>query len=326
MTDMDSGKPDNGIKDRPKGPVARFFISIGANIVRLMGTNVLFLIFNIPAMVVAYFYSIFVIPTLWSSYDIHTLLNIAQTDPMQDFTYVMFLLFLAVFVLLLVTSLLVCVGPLQAGFAQVYKDIRSGSIVSVFGSFKKGVKENWKKGLIVMINGLLVTAVFLLSVNFYLRMEMTVGTIIGGLFMFLTVLFVIVQNYVYTLMVYTDLRVGQMYKNAFLLILLSPVKTFGLIIAGFAVYLIIPFVLLALYSYLTIGIFAFLYSFLAIAMIQYLISCASAGLIEKYVADDGSVLSFDNYFEIYPEDDYQDDVELDDEDNEDDEDSGKSGQ
>ena len=45
------------------------------------------------------------------------------------------------FIVSITASLLVSVGPFQAGFAQVYKDIRNGTSVSLFGSFKVGLRE-----------------------------------------------------------------------------------------------------------------------------------------------------------------------------------------
>ena len=196
-----------------------------------------------------------------------------------------------------------------------------------------------------MVNGLLVSAVFLLSINFYVRLDLTLGSVIGGLFMFLTVLFSIVQNYVYTLMVYTDLRVGSMYKNAILLVLLSPGRTVGLVMLGLMNYMFFPVVLLGLYSYLTIGIFTFLYSFLAISLTQYLISCAAAGLIEKNVSAYELVSTSDpvsGFNKNDPdEEDREDlldkiaekilkisgdsDIELDEEDDEEDDDTGDPG-
>ncbi len=329
--------PDNSNVEeikRPRGPVARFFMSGWTNIVRLMAVNVLFIVFNIPAIIISYFYSIFVIPALWPSFNLGSLLTVTAEDGTQAVSYQMFMLLMVFFITLMVSSLLVCVGPFQAGFSQVYKDMRNGCIVSVFSSFKQGLKGNWKKGLIVMINGMLVSAVMLLSINFYLRLELTVAVMIGGLFMLLFIMFILIQNYVYQLMVSTDLSVGKLYKNAILLVLIKFGNSLGFFIIITLLYVLVPFYLLMSASYLTLGIFLFFYSFLVIAWVQYMLSYYSGYLIDKYVAEDNAdpegpfVHRHDDEYEFYIEDenDYTNDdsaLELD-RDNENDEEDNPS--
>ena len=280
------------LEERAKGPFAHFFISGWNHLVRLMGVNVLFLLFNIPAIAIAFGLSLVFMPGLISAFDLYQLISVPSNEGSitPKVTYVvssdLLLLLFVFFVVSMVASLLVCVGPFQTGFAQVYKDIRNGTSVSLFGSFKVGLKENWKKSLVSMFIGILFSAIIILAISFYFNMNTDLGIVIGTVFCVIYVAFIIVQNFAYNLMVTTDLKLGKIYKNSilFLLIRFGHCLGFGIIVALF--YIIIPFVLLMSASYITLGVFIFLYSFLVISWVQYGLSYYTGCLIDRYVAED----------------------------------------
>jgi len=184
----------------------------------------------------------------------------------------------------LLSSTLICIGPFQTGFAQVYKDIVSENSVSFFSSFKTGLRNNWKKGLVSMLISIVLTPVLLLAIGFYLNFQSGIGTIIGAVFIVLLFALILVQNFVYTLIVSTDLKLTRIYKNALLFVLIRFVPCLGISLIVILFYVIIPFILLMSASYLTLGIFMFLYSFFVISWVQYFISFYTGRLIEKYVA------------------------------------------
>ena len=275
-------------EERAKGPFAHFFISGWNHLVRLMGVNVLFMLFNIPSLAVAFGFGVKFMPGLINGFELHSYISIydsAGTDKIVISQQLLSLLFVF-FIVSLVSSLLVCIGPFQAGFAQVYKDIRNGTSVSLFGSFKVGLKENWKKSLVSMFIGIVFSAVIILAVSFYLNMKTDVGIVIGTVFCVLYIAFILIQNFVYNLMVTTDLKLGQIYKNAllFLLIRFAHCLALGIVVSLF--YIIIPFYLLMSASYVTLGIFVFLYSFVVVSCVQYGLSYYSGCLVDKYVAEE----------------------------------------
>ena len=275
-------------EERAKGPFAHFFISGWNHLVRLMGVNVLFMLFNIPSLAVAFALGVIFLPGLINGFDLHSYISIydsAGTDKIVISQQLLSLLFVF-FIVSLVSSLLVCIGPFQAGFAQVYKDIRNGTSVSLFGSFKVGLKENWKKSLASMFIGIVFSAVIILAVSFYLNMKTDVGIVIGTVFCVLYIAFILIQNFVYNLMVTTDLKLGQIYKNAllFLLIRFAHCLALGIVVSLF--YIIIPFYLLMSASYVTLGIFVFLYSFVVVSWVQYGLSYYTGCLVDKYVAEE----------------------------------------
>lgn len=283
---QDNNKNSNISEERAKGPFAHFFISGWNHLVRLMGVNVLFLLFNIPSLAIAFGFSIVFMPGLVSAFNLNKFISITADAGTEVVSYQLLSLLMVFFVISVTASLLICIGPFQTGFAQVYKDIRNGTSVSLFGSFKVGLKENWKKALASTFIGIFLSAVFILAVSFYLNMKTDLGIVIGTVFCVLYVAFILVQNFAYNLMVTTDLKLGQIYKNSllFLLIRFGHCLALGIVVILF--YILIPFVLLMSASYTTLGIFIFLYSFLVIAWVQYGLSYYTGRLIDRYVAED----------------------------------------
>ena len=291
---MGQNKTDNGIyfSERAKGPFAHFFMSGWNHLVRLMAVNALFLLFNIPAIAIAFLYGVVFLPGLVNAFDLSKFITVPNNDGVvlsaenTQLSFQLVSLLFVFFVVSIVASLLICVGPFQAGFAQVYKDIKNGTSVSLFSSFKTGLKENWKKSLGAMFIGMIFSAVIILAVDFYMNLGSDVGIVIATIFCVLYFAFILVQNFVYNLMVSTDLELGKIYKNAILFILLrfGPCLTLGIVVALF--YIVIPFVLLMSSSYTTLGIFVFLYSFVVIAWVQYGMAFYTGQLIDRYVAAD----------------------------------------
>lgn len=275
---------DPEVSNKPKGPVARFFNAGWSNLVRLMATNAFFILFNIPAIILARVIAVYFVPWIAPHFiDVHSYI-----DPVtgNDDGVIQLFFFLVFFLIsFLLSSTLVCIGPFQTGFAQVYKDIINSNSVSFFSSFRTGLFNNWKKGLVSMLISIVLTPVLLLAIGFYLNINSGIGTIIGSVFIVLLFALILVQNFVYTLIVSTDLKLSKIYKNAILFVLIRFVPCLGISLVVVIFYVIIPFILLMSASYLTLGIFMFLYSFFVIAWVQYFISLYAGRLIEKYVAN-----------------------------------------
>lgn len=288
-------KDKKDLEERAKGPFARFFNTGWNHLVRLMGVNVLFMLFNIPALAIAFGFAIVFMPGLITAFDLQKFISVPAnqgsiTPAMTTVvSYQLLSLLFVFFIVSIVASLLICIGPFQTGFAQVYKDIRNGTSVSLFSSFKVGMKENWKKALVSTFIGIVFSAVIILAVSFYLNMKTDVGIIIGTVFCVLFVAFILIQNFAYNLMVTTDLKLGQIYKNALLFILIRFGHCLALGIVAALFYIIIPFVLLMSASYTTLGLFIFLYSFVVIAWVQYGLSYYTGCLVDRYVAADEEV-------------------------------------
>ena len=281
----DKSTDDIETLNKEPGTVARFFISGWSNIVRMMASNALFVIFNIPALIFASFMSMQFVPWI-APYFIDVDSYIDPVTGNDDAVIQLYFLLVLFLMMLLVSSALICIGPFQTGFAQVYKDIRNNTSVSFFTSFKTGIKTGWKKGIVSMIIGIVITPVLLLAAGFYLNFHSTVGTIIGVVFIVLFFMFILIQNFFYTLVVSTDLKLGKIYKNAILFLFIKLLPGIGAVLVVLVFYILIPFLLLLSASYLTLGIFMFLYSFLVVSWVQYFLSYYTGYLIDRYVALD----------------------------------------
>ena len=260
-----------------KDIVIGFFKNGWANIVRLMAANVLFILFNIPSILLSYFLSssfVFVFSRIfnWDS--------LLRNDD-DVISYWMYMLLIIFFINALVSSCLICIGPFQAGFSNLYKNIRNGSSVSLFSDFKSGLKNNVGKSIGAMIIGLLATFISLLAVSFYINFN----KYLAMLFVILMFALVLIQNFVYQLIVSTDLSLFKIYKNAFLLLLIRFIPNIGVSLVVFVFYIAVPFYLLMSASYLTLGIFVFLYSFLCISWVQYFLNSYTRRLIERFVKE-----------------------------------------
>ena len=275
---------DPEVSNKPKGPLSRFFINGWSNLIRLMASNAFFILFNIPAIILAGVVAVYFVPWIAPHFiDVHSYIDpVTGNDDGVIQLYFFLVFFLITFLL---SSTLVCIGPFQTGFAQVYKDIINNNSVSFFSSFRTGLFNNWKKGLVSMLISIVLTPVLLLAIGFYLNFNSGIGTIIGSVFIVLLFALILVQNFVYTLIVSTDLKLSKIYKNAILFVLIRFVPCLGISLVVIIFYVIIPFILLMSASYLTLGIFMFLYSFFVIAWVQYFISFYAGRLIEKYVAN-----------------------------------------
>lgn len=260
-----------------KDIVIGFFKNGWANNVRLMAANVLFILFNIPSILLSYFLSssfVFVFSRIfnWDS--------LLRNDD-DVISYWMYMLLIIFFINALVSSCLICIGPFQAGFSNLYKNIRNGSSVSLFSDFKSGLKNNVGKSIGAMIIGLLATFISLLAVSFYINFN----KYLAMLFVILMFALVLIQNFVYQLIVSTDLSLFKIYKNAFLLLLIRFIPNIGVSLVVFVFYIAVPFYLLMSASYLTLGIFVFLYSFLCISWVQYFLNSYTRRLIERFVKE-----------------------------------------
>ena len=130
---------DSDTNVKAKFDIAGFFTSGWSHLVRMMSVNVLFIVFNIPSILVSFLLSFIFLPVMIPAFDWERFLYIETLLSAE-----LYFLLVVFFICFLLSGLLVCIGPFQAGFTQVYRDIRNGTSFSLFGSFKTGLKNNWK--------------------------------------------------------------------------------------------------------------------------------------------------------------------------------------
>lgn len=317
--------------EQEHGPVYNFLYSFKTHFLTLMSVNLLFSIFNIPMFFVAFAFTIFILPILNDTFvpanfvefmaEAGLVGNETINDIGAEASYQLYYLIVVFCVMFLVGSGLFCVGPFQAGFSKIYRNLYRQEGVFIIADFKDGVKENWKQALASMIISLVVSAVSLFAIGFYLNSGTTLTTVFGTFFVLFFFVFIIVQNMVNTMIVSVDMPLHKMYRNAFLFFLIKFGPCVGLLGIIVLMLLVIPFALILTTTYAAYGFLVFYYLTFVFFFIQYMLAFFTGELISTYIgkAPSASDEEFDDL-----DDDDEDNNELPGPDGEDEEESDDS--
>lgn len=286
--------PKDDFVPEQHGPVFNFFYSLKTHFFTITSVNLLFLVFNIPMMLVAFAFVLLFLPYLNSVFvpadfvqfmiDSGVVGNQSINDVGADAAYQIYYLIVLFCVMFLLGSTLLVIGPFQAGFTQIYRNLHRQESVFIFSDFKDGMKNNWKQSLGASIISIVVTALCLLAIGFYLNVGTTWGTAIGTFFVILFFVFIIMQNMVYMMIVSRDIPLAKIYKNALLFFLLKFGPCMGLILMLIVMLILIPSMLLITTTYFAYAVVVFYYIVLVFGVVQYTIAYFTGELIKEYIA------------------------------------------
>ncbi len=185
-----------------------FFQVLGRKFWKLIEFNLIYLIFNIPSVVIAYFLSGYLISSL----------------PLSVATPADIVIFLFVYgfppMMLLMAIPNIAVGPAQAGLTYILRCFSYENPTFYWSDFKDKMKENFKQGIVVSLINLAVF-IFILM-DFYLYSQLSKGgssillVAANGILFLILVLFIMMGMYIYPMMVTYELKIKYLYKNAFL--------------------------------------------------------------------------------------------------------------
>jgi uncharacterized membrane protein YesL len=262
---FDYSKPGPGVpKDAPpKAPILLFFELLQRKFWNLVKLNLMFNLFNIPALILGLYMMLTFFPDM-------EILNGSASDPNL----------LALDVLLKFTSLaillcipMVTVGPAQAGFTYVLRNYSREEHAFIWSDFKEHALKNFKQSLIVSAIDFVLTFIMLWSIKTYAALM--AGSILMTIGMVLTVLvfviFVLMHIYIYPLMVTFNLSLKQLYKNAliFAVIKLPMNILIGLLCAALIelslgrVFAFNPVIGIIIYIFITTALIGFITNFYA---------------------------------------------------------------
>jgi uncharacterized membrane protein YesL len=239
---FDYNRPGPGVpKDAPpKPPVIVFFEILQRKFWNLIKVNMLFLVFNIPALVLGMFVMLAFFPTILPD-------AFESADNLINDTIVKFILLTLMMCVPMITT-----GPAQAGFTYVLRNYAREEHAFIWGDFKEHALKNLKQSLAVSTINFFATFVVLTSIRMYWAL-MDVGGIpslpglIGlGIMVMVFIVFACMNIYIYPMMVTFDLNLKQLYKNAFIFAVIKFLPNLGiLLLNAFIVFLtfglIIPF-------------------------------------------------------------------------------------
>lgn len=185
-----------------------FFQVLGRKFWKLISMNLIFLIFNIPSIIISFFLSGYVI-NVFSPF-IENADEMAAVLFVYSFPLLMFLMVIPA----------ITVGPAQAGLTYLLRCFSYELPTFYWSDFKDKMKENLKQGIAVSLINLV--AIVLLIIDFYLYDQMTDNgsnfmlSAANGLLIVVFLLFVMMSMYIYPMMVSYELNLKNLYKNAFL--------------------------------------------------------------------------------------------------------------
>ena len=209
----------------PKSRFRIFFEVLGRKFWNIVKINLLFGLFNIPALV---FLGLFA-GYLQGLYSQHL---DALPENSGD---------ILLFIIIPLMSILVClpiitVGPAQAGMTYVLRNYSREEHAFIWGDFKEHALKNLKQSIIVsIINTVFTVIVF---VAFYIYQQMSINimlkTAATSFIVISFLIFMMMSMYIYPMMVTFDLTIRQLYKNAFLFAIMKFFPNLLIVIVVFA--------------------------------------------------------------------------------------------
>ncbi len=237
LLSINYNKPGPGVdKDAPQKP--RFFVFfevVKRKFWNLIKVNLMFVLFNILALVVANYISVVLFQ------------RIRIDGAMGDLVIRVF--FSAIITLIPVIT----IGPVQAGFTYILRNYSREEHSFIWGDFKENFLKNFKQGMIITIIDIVAMIVFSIAINVYSTMN-GILAMFGATFMIISVvIFFMMHLYIYPMLVTVNLSIKNIYKNS---LIFSIMKFFpnllmiilNLLIAYFAFY--IPILGVVIYALL----------------------------------------------------------------------------
>lgn len=183
---------------------------------------------------------------------------------------------------------IVTIGPATAGFVYVLRSYAREEHTFMMSDFFDAAVKNWKQAFVSsLINGAII-ALCCVSIGLYSKMIQRTG---NGALMILMIIciavlvaFVVMNFYFHLIMITFDLKLGQIYKNSLLFVILG-LKTN-----------IITLAIVGVLSFLLYRYFPFTIVFLipiAVSTIGFIITFNVYPLVKKYMID--------RYYEQHPE-------------------------
>ncbi|TCW34594.1 putative membrane protein YesL [Thermohydrogenium kirishiense] len=176
--------------------------------------------------------------------------------------------------LLLIISCIpiVTIGPALAGFNNVLRNHTLNRNVWFWNDFKDGFIKNFKQSFVItLING--IAAIILVN-NYKIYSSYSTGFIkIAGTYItiFIGFILVLMNVYIYPLMVTYDLKIKHIYKNALIFSIIKLPQTIGMVLLSLI--LIAICILFAFIPLLLIGL----------SLVGLAINVYDRGVFEKYI-------------------------------------------
>lgn len=254
------GVPDN---EPPKARIRVFFEVLSRKFWNILKINLLFGLFNLPAIILTLFLSAHVVHLIIPQGELTGFIN---ADGVLLGAFPILLCFVCIPV--------ITVGPAQAGMTYILRNYSREEHAFLFSDFMENARKNMKQSLVISIINTVVSVILVHDICLYSQMSdqnswMSLATVI---LVFALVLFFMMNMYIYPMMVTFKLSVGQIYKNALLFSLVRFFPNLAVLVVCFAIviipFLIQPFIAFPVFAFLTVGIVSFITNFYTYSIIE----------------------------------------------------------
>ncbi len=252
-------KPGPGVdKDAPPKP--RFFIFfevLKRKFWHLLRVNMMFVLFNIPALLAAFFIA-----------EVYLQRIKFDAGGIGDF-------YLRLFLAALLTLMpVIAFGPVQAGFTYILRNYSREEHSFIWWDFKETFVKNFKQGMAITVIDFAVMYILGLAINFYAGQNGLIFTAATSFVSLSLVIFVIMHLYIYPMLVTVDLSIKNIYKNAFIFAILKFLPNLLFFILNIAI---------AYAAFFNVLIGCILYIFLLPSFIGLMNNFYVNPIIKKYV-------------------------------------------
>jgi uncharacterized membrane protein YesL len=259
---FDYTKPGPGIdKDAP--PKARFIVFfevLGRKFWNLVKMNILYNLFNLPAIIAAF-------------YATHSIFRVQMIEDIWG--ELMVRLFMSAF---LICIPVIAIGPAQAGYTYILRNYSREEHAFLWWDFKETALKNFKESTIICVLDFFFVLLFGYAINFWVRAEMdSVIPVIASTFLIMAfIVFLMMHLYIYPMLITFKLTVRQIYRNALIFALAKFLPNLGILLLCFLI-------LVATFIYPVIGII--LYIFFTVSFIGLITNFYSYPKLKKYIMD-----------------------------------------
>ena len=166
-------------------------------------------------------------------------------------------------------------GICNVAFTYYMREMLRGNPVFLFSDFKYAVRKNFKQGFWMGLIDVVIIGILIFD-----RVNMPSNSIMSFLILGVAIIYFMMRFYLYLMLITFDMKIGKMFKNAFIFVILG-VKRNLLAILWLIVMLALNFAIFMLYMPLGIAL-PILYIF---AFPTFTTAYAAYPVIQKYMID-----------------------------------------
>lgn len=260
---FDYTKPGPGVPKNapPKPRPVVFFEILGRKFWSIIRINLLYTLFNIPALVFFFIGNQFMFP------------NALASDLSVDFYFRT--LFGAFFICFPILSF----GPAQAGMTYCLRNYAREEHAFIWSDFKEHGLKNFKEGVAICLIDFVAFLLMCVAMNFYGRLiseQYVWAYITFGVIAVAFLLFTLMHIYIYPMLVTFHITVPQIYKNALIFAIIRFFPNLGITLLCLAITVL---------TFLIQEIGVLLFLLVTSAFIGFIINFYAYPTIKKYMID-----------------------------------------